>query len=93
MSQKAARQQTPAKAEDEEEVANPRPIRPAHSESIHPRHPIGQPPDGGDDPDEASEPEFPLTGDNDLSPADLGPAAPNTPDPDVAAERIRKIPR
>ena len=44
-------------------------------------------------PDEPDEAEFELIGDDDLGAADLGPAAPNAVDPDVASERVRKITR
>jgi hypothetical protein len=44
-------------------------------------------------PDQPDETEFELIGDDDLSPADLGPAAPNTTDPDLDSERLRKIAR
>jgi hypothetical protein len=44
-------------------------------------------------PDEPDETEFEVIGDDDLSPADLGPAAPNATDPDHDCERLRKITR
>ena len=37
------------------------------------------------------EDEFDLIGDDDLSPADLGPIAPGTVDPDAGSGRIRKV--
>jgi hypothetical protein len=42
-------------------------------------------------PDEPDEGEFGLIGDNDLSAADLGPAAPGARDPDAGSWRMRKI--
>jgi hypothetical protein len=44
-----------------------------------------------DEPDD--EDEFDLIGDDDLSPADLGPLAPGTVDPDADSGRIRKVTR
>ena len=43
----------------------------------------------GDEP--GDEDEFGLIGDDDLSPADLGPIAPGTVDPDAGSGRIRKV--
>lgn len=43
----------------------------------------------GDEP--GDEDEFDLIGDDDLSPADLGPIAPGTVDPDAGSGRIRKV--
>jgi hypothetical protein len=87
MSQNTARHDPRAKAEDED-VARPQ----GHKQRVQPSQPVGQPAgDGGVGPDEPDEREFELIGDNDLSPADLGPADPNFTDPDAGSGRIRKI--
>jgi hypothetical protein len=90
MSQNTARHDPPARSGDEE-VTYPRARRPEHKQD---RRPVGQP--AGDhpvSPDQPDETEFELIGDDDLSPADLGPAAPNATDPDLDSERLRKITR
>jgi hypothetical protein len=93
MSQNTARQYTHQTSEDED-ITAPHAREPEHKERVRPRKPVDQPPgDGGVSPDEPDEGEFQLTGDDDLSPADLGPAAPGASDPDVDSERIRKIAR
>ena len=93
MSHSTARPGSQAKSEDEV-VADPRARRPEHKHGERPRQPVGQPAcDGGASPDEPDEDEFELIGDDDLSPADLGPAAPNVRNPDADSGRIRKIPR
>ena len=80
---------------DEEDVTTPQPRPTERDPRGRQRRPAGQPLDGGhvgpDDPDEESE--FELIGDDDLGPADLGPAAPNTRDPDADSGRVRKITR
>jgi hypothetical protein len=87
MSQNTARHDPRAKPEDED-VARPQ----APQQRVRPRQSVGQPSgDGGVGPDEPDEREFELIGDNDLSPADLGPADPNFTDPDAGSGRIRKI--
>ncbi|MGD0706142.1 MAG: hypothetical protein ABSA02_40450 [Trebonia sp.] len=94
MSQTTARHDPHANAGDEqdEQVAYPRASQPEHKRGDGSRRPVGQPPgDGGVTPDEPDEPEFDLIGDDDLSPADLGPAAPNITDPDQDSGRLRKI--
>jgi hypothetical protein len=93
MSQNTARQYTHQQSEDED--VSPPPARQAeHKPGVRPRKPVDQPPDdGGVSPDEPDEGEFQLIGDDDLSPADLGPAAPGVSDPDVDSEPIRKIAR
>jgi len=93
MSQNTARRDSPARTEEEDiDRLQARPqARPAErSQRVRPRQPLGQPADGigPDDPDES---EFELIGDDDLSPADLGPANPNHTDPDADSGRIRKI--
>jgi hypothetical protein len=93
MSQSTTRHEQHAKSVDED-VVGPRARQPAHKEGVRPRQPVGRPTDdGGVGPDEPDEAEFELIGDDDLGAADLGPAAPNVVDPDVASERIRKISR
>jgi hypothetical protein len=68
--------------------------RPEHKQEEEPRRPVGQRAgDGGlspDDPDEPDGGELELTGGDDLSAIDLGPAAPNFRDPDASSGRIRK---
>jgi hypothetical protein len=91
VSQNTPRHDTHAKSEDED-VAAPQARQPAHKQDVRPRQPAGQPAsDGGVIPDEPDEDEFELIGDNDLGAADLGPAAPNVPDPDAGSGRVRKI--
>jgi hypothetical protein len=61
---------------------------------VRPGQPVGQSAgDGGVSPDGPDESEFELIGDNGLGAADLGPAAPNPPDPDAGSGRVRKITR
>jgi hypothetical protein len=91
MSQNAARRDPHARPGDED-VAYPQARQPEHKQGVRPRRPAGQPAgDGGVGPDEPDEGEFELIGDNDLGAADLGPAAPNAPDPDAGSGRVRKI--
>jgi hypothetical protein len=91
MSQNAARRDTHARPGDED-VAYPQARQPEYKQGVRPRQPVGQPAgDGGMGPDEPDEGEFELIGDNDLGAADLGPAAPNAPDPDAGSGRVRKI--
>jgi hypothetical protein len=96
MKQSTGRHESHANSEDED-VPQPRSRQPEHEQhkrGAQPRQPVGQP--DGDvpgAPDEPDEPEFALIGDDDLSPADLGPAAPNATDPDADSGRIRKIAR
>ena len=93
MSQNTARQHTHQQSEDED-VAVPQARQPERKPGARPRRPAGQPPgDGGVGPDGPDEGESQLIGDNDLSAADLGPAAPGVADPDVDSEPIRKIAR
>lgn len=91
MSQHAARHDPHARSEDEDMDDVPaRP--PERKRGGVPRQPVGQPAgDSGVSPDEPDESEFELIGDDDLGPADLGPAAPNFRDPDTGSGRIRKI--
>jgi hypothetical protein len=92
MSQNAARHDPRAKSEDD--VADLEARQPGHKHGVRPRQPVGQPADdGGVRPDEPDESEFELIGDDDLSAADLGPAAPNVRDPDADSGRIRRITR
>lgn len=93
MSQNTSRQHTSATPEDEEEAAYPPPRRPTSKEQARPSHPVAHPPDTDENPDDPDEPAYQLIGDNDLGPADLGPAAPGAPNPDLAAEPPREIPR
>lgn len=91
MSQHTARRDPRATSEDED-VAGLRARPPEHKQRVRPHQPVSQPAgDGGTGPDEPGEDEFELTGDNDLSPIDLGPADPNATDPDAGSGRIRKI--
>jgi hypothetical protein len=91
MSQHTARHEPSARSEDED-IDIPRARQPEHKQRVRPRRPVGQPvDDGGIGPDDPDEGEFELAGDNDLSPADLGPANPNATDPDADSGRIRKI--
>ena len=91
MSQNTARHDPHARSGDED-VADAQARQPEHKQGVWPRQPVGQPAgDGGVSPDEPDEGEFELIGDNDLGPADLGPAAPNAPDPDAGSGRVRKI--
>jgi hypothetical protein len=93
MSQTTARHDPHANPGDEE-AAYPQARQPEHNQAARPRRPVAQPPaDGGVSPDEPDETEFQLIGDDDLSPADLGPVAPNATDPDADSERLRKITR
>jgi hypothetical protein len=93
MSQTTARHDPHANPEDED-AAYPQARQPEHKQEARSRQPIGQPPgDRGVSPDEPDESEFQLLGDDDLSPADLGPVAPNATDPDADSERLKKITR
>jgi hypothetical protein len=91
MSHNAARHDPPARSRDED-LTEPQARQPERKQGVRPRQPLGQPDgDGGVGPDEPDEGEFELIGDNDLGAADLGPAAPNAPDPDAGSGRVRKI--
>jgi hypothetical protein len=91
MSQNAARRDPQARPGDED-VAYVQARQPEHKQGVRPRQPVGEPAgDGGVGPDEPDEGEFELIGDNDLGAADLGPIAPNAPDPDADSGRVRKI--
>jgi hypothetical protein len=94
MSQQTARHDPHAQSGDED-VTGSQARRPEHEKVVRPSQPVGQPASGGgvnpDEPDEDDE--FELIGDNDLGAADLGPAAPNAPDPDAGSVRVRKITR
>jgi hypothetical protein len=94
MSQNTARHDPQAKSGDED-ITGPQARQPERRQATRPRgapQPVGQPgDDGGVSPDEPDGGEFELIGDNDLSPADLGPAAPGTTDPDAGSGRVRKI--
>jgi hypothetical protein len=91
MSQNTARRDPHAKAEDAD-LAEPRARQTEHKQEVRPRRPIAQPAgDGGVSPDVPDEDEIELIGGiDDLSPADLGPAAPNAHDPDADSGRPRK---
>jgi hypothetical protein len=93
MSQNTARHDQHARSEDEDEdVAFPQARPPEGGAGTRLRQPVGEPAgDGGVGPDEPDEGEFGLIGDNDLSAADLGPAAPGARDPDAGSGRMRKI--
>jgi hypothetical protein len=97
MSQHTARPDPRVRSEDEE-ITYPQAREQGHQRPARPRQPLGQPAGGADsrpevpgEPDEPDEGEFELIGDDDLSPADLGPANPNVTDPDAGSGRIRKI--
>jgi hypothetical protein len=93
MSQTTARHDPHARSAAED-VAAPWPGQPEHEQVARPGRPVGQPADDrGASPDEPDENEFELIGDDDLSAADLGPAAPNAHDPDADSGRVRKITR
>jgi hypothetical protein len=93
MSQSTARHETHARSGDEE-IPYPQARQSEHKQDARPRRPVGQPAgDGPVSPDEPDETEFEVIGDDDLSPADLGPAAPNATDPDLDSERLRKTTR
>jgi hypothetical protein len=93
MSQTTGRHEPRANSEDED-VPQPHARQPEHKQDVRTRRPLGQPADDMPvSPDESDEPEFDLIGDDDLSPADLGPVAPNVTDPDADSGRIRKIRR
>lgn len=89
MSQNAARHGSHAKSEDED-VIDLETRRRERRERQRPHQPAD---DDGVSPDEPDQDDFELIGDNDLSPADLGPIDPNAPDPDADSGRIRKITR
>jgi hypothetical protein len=90
MSQNTARHGPHTRSEDEDAIDRPA-RQPQRGQAVHPRR--GRQPggDGGVGPDEPDEGEFELIGDDDLGPADLGPAAPNVTDPDADSGRVRKI--
>jgi hypothetical protein len=93
MSQTASRHDSHAKPGDDED-AYVQPYHAEHKQNVRSGPPVAEPAD--DDPatpDEPTESEFQLIGDDDLSPADLGPAAPNVKDPDRDSGRLRKITR
>lgn len=93
MSQTTARHDPHANTGDEED-AYPQARQPEKRQDTRSRRAVGQPADGGPvSPDEPDEAEFQLIGEDDLSPADLGPAAPNVTDPDADSGRLRKIAR
>lgn len=97
MSQNSARRDPQVQSEDVD-LAEPRACQAEHEQGVRPRRPIAQPaddggvrPDGGVSPDEPDEDEIELIGgSDDLSPADLGPLAPNAHDPDADSGRPRK---
>ena len=91
MNQNTARHDPHSRSENEN-VAEVQGRQPEHKQGMRPRQPVGQPGgDGGVSPDEPDDSEFELIGDDDLGAADLGPAAPNTRDPDAGSGRVRKI--
>jgi hypothetical protein len=93
MSHSTARPGSHAKSEDED-AADLRARQPDRRQGVRPQQPAGRAADdGGVSPDEPDEDEFELIGDDDLSPADLGPAAPNVRNPDADSGRVRKITR
>ena len=96
MSQSAARHDPYARPGDEDEAQAEARQR-AHKQYPRSQRPVGRPADDGgvspDEPDDPDEGEFELIGDNDLGAADLGPAAPNAPDPDAPSGRVRKMNR
>lgn len=91
MSQNTTRHDPRARSGDED-VVEAQPRQPEHKQAGRPRQPAGKSAGGGGvGPDEPDEGEFELIGDDDLGAADLGPAAPNTRDPDAGSGRVRKI--
>jgi hypothetical protein len=92
MSQSTTRHGSHARSEDED-VVDPQPRQPERQPERRPgvrlRRPVGQPA-GGVGPDEPDEGEFELIGDNDLSPADLGPVTPTVSNPDAESGRPRQ---
>ena len=94
MGQNTARHDPRARSDDEDDVVEAQPRQPAHQQSVRPRQPADPSADGGGvGPDEPDDGEFELIGDDDLGAADLGPAAPNTRDPDAGSGPMRKITR
>lgn len=91
MSQSTTRHGSHAQSEPED-VVDPQPRQPERRPRVRPRRPVGQPASGigPDEPDEPDEGEFELIGDNDLSPADLGPVAPAVTNPDAESGRPRQ---
>jgi hypothetical protein len=87
MSQNTARHDPRSEPEDED-VAGAHMRQQERRRDARPRQPAA-----GVGPDEPDEDEFELIGDDDLGTADLGPAAPNTRDPDAGSGRVRKITR
>jgi hypothetical protein len=91
MSQNTARLDPHAKSEDVD-LAEPQPRQTEYKQGARPRRPIAQLADGGGaNPDDGANPdedEIELIGGiDDLSAADLGPAAPNAHDPDADSGR------
>jgi len=84
MSQNTARPDPHAIPEDDVEDAPTRQLK--RRQAPRPNEP-GEP----HEPHEPDESEPELIGDDDLSPADLGPAAPDFTDPDAGSGRARKI--
>jgi len=94
MSQHATHQSQRETTDDEDITTTPQRRPRAPGRDVRPGQPAGRPlADGGPPPDGPDEGEFTLIGDDDLAPADLGPAAPNTRDPDADSGRVRKITR
>jgi hypothetical protein len=93
VSQSTARPGPHGRSEDQD-AADLTVRRPEHKQEEEPGRPVGRRPgDGGlspDEPDEPDEGELELTGSDDLSAIDLGPADPNFRDPDIGSGRIRK---
>lgn len=90
MSQSTARRDSRGKSEDED-AASPRDRQLEHRQRVRLRQPGGQLAGDGVIPDEPDDGEFELIGGNDdLGPADLGPANPNFTDPDARSGRPRK---
>jgi hypothetical protein len=94
MSQSSAARHGPQAKSEDEDVTELRARRPAHQQGARPgRRPGQTPDDGGVGPDQPEDGDFELIGDDDLSAADLGPAAPNATDPDADSGRARKLRR
>jgi len=93
MNQRTPRHDPRAKSGDED-VDDLQARQPERKQGVWPRQPVAQPTDDdGASPDEPEDGEFELIGDDDLSDADLGPAAPGFIDRDAPSGRIRKIMR
>jgi hypothetical protein len=88
MSHSAARHDQHANPGDED-VPVPQARQPEPRKGVRP----GRPADDGVSPPEPDAEGLELTGDDDLAPADLGPADPHATNPDSGSDWLRKIAR